>query len=124
MVGMSTTIGHNVLCLLKQNNKKQNDLAMALGVSKQVMSNMLSGSRMVNAFELNKIASFFNVPMESLITSINGEENVDAVHVFMGEVKSKEARDSLKIVDELADMVLFYARLRDNAEKMNKAWDD
>ena len=49
MVGMNATISNNVLMLLKQNGKKQNELADALGVSKQVMSNMLSGSRMINA---------------------------------------------------------------------------
>ena len=49
MVGMNAAISNNVLMLLKQNEKKQNELADALGVSKQVMSNMLSGSRMINA---------------------------------------------------------------------------
>ena len=63
MIGMNATISNNVLKMLKQNGKKQNELAEALGISKQVMSNMLSGTRMINAIELHQIADFFHVRM-------------------------------------------------------------
>lgn len=123
MVGMNATISSNVLTLLKQNGKKQNDLAEALGISKQVMSNMLSGSRMINAIELHQIADYFHVSMESLMKSPVDVQNVNAVHAFMGEVKTTAARKSLEIADEVADMVLFYARMRSNAEEMDQAWE-
>ena len=124
MVGMNATISNNVLTLLKQNGKKQNDLAEVLGISKQVMSNMLSGSRMINAIELHQIADYFHVSMESLMKSPVDVQNVNAVHAFMGEVKTTAARKSLEIADEVADMVLFYARMRSNAEEMDQAWED
>ncbi|MBR1707772.1 MAG: helix-turn-helix transcriptional regulator [Clostridia bacterium] len=123
MVGMNATISNNVLTLLKQNGKKQNDLAEVLGISKQVMSNMLSGSRMINAVELHQIADYFHVSMESLMKSPVDAKNVNAVHAFMGEVKTTAARKSLEIADEVADMVLFYARMRSNAEEMDQAWE-
>ena len=123
MVGMNATISSNVLTLLKQNGKKQNDLAEALGISKQVMSNMLSGSRMINAIELHQIADYFHVSMESLMKSPVDVQNVNAVHAFMGEVKTTAARKSLEIADEVADMLLFYARMRSNAEEMDQAWE-
>ena len=123
MVGMYATISNNVLTLLKQNGKKQNDLAEVLGISKQVMSNMLSGSRMINAVELHQIADYFHVSMESLMKSPVDAKNVNAVHAFMGEVKTTAARKSLEIADEVADMVLFYARMRSNAEEMDQAWE-
>ena len=123
MVGMNATISNNVLTLLKQNGKKQNDLAEVLGISKQVMSNMLSGSRMINAVELHQIADYFHVSMESLMKSPVYAKNVNAVHAFMGEVKTTAARKSLEIADEVADMVLFYARMRSNAEEMDQAWE-
>ena len=123
MVGMTATISNNVLTLLKQNGKKQNDLAEALGISKQVMSNMLTGSRMINAIELHQIADFFHVSMESLMKTSADVKNVNAVHAFMGEVNSEAARRSLEIADEMADMVLFYARMRSNAEEMDRTWE-
>ena len=123
MVGMNTVISNNILMLLKQNGKKQNELAEALGISKQVMSNMLSGSRMINAIELHQMADFFHVTMESLIKTSSAAKDFNAVHAFMGEVKTPAARRSLEIADEMADMVLFYARVRSNAEELDKAWE-
>lgn len=123
MVGMNATISNNVLKLLKKNGKKQNDLAEALGISKQVMSNMLSGSRMINAVELHQIAEFFRVPMEKLMESSSDVTGANAVHAFMGEVKSDAARQSLKIADELADMILFYKRVSSNALEMEQTWE-
>ena len=123
MVGMNATISNNVLTLLKQNGKKQNDLAEALGISKQVMSNMLSGSRMINAIELHQIADYFHVSMESLMKSPVDVKNINAVHAFMGKVNTASARKSLEIADEVADMLLFYARIRSNAEEMDQAWE-
>ena len=98
-------------------------MAEALGISKQVMSNMLSGSRMINAVELRQMADFFHVSMESLMKSPAGTKDVNAVHAFMGEVRTPSARNSLEIADEMADMVLFYARMRSNAEELDKAWE-
>ncbi len=123
MVGINTVISNNILMLLKQNGKKQNELAEALGISKQVMSNMLSGSRMINAIELHQMADFFHVTMESLIKTPSVAKDVNAVHAFMGEVKTPAARRSLEIADEMADMVLFYARVRSNAEELDRTWE-
>lgn len=123
MGGMNATISNNVLMLLKQNGKKQNELANALGVSKQVMSNMLSGSRMINAVELRQIAGFFHVSMENLMEAPAERKNTNVIHAFMGEVKTSSARKSLEIADEMANLVLFYARVRENAEEMEKAWE-
>lgn len=50
-------------------------------------------------------------------------DSMDAIHVFMGEVKTPAAKKSLKIADKLADMILYYARLRENAEQMNQSWE-
>lgn len=123
MVGINATISNNIQMLLRQNGKKQNDLADALGVSKQIVSNMLSGNRMINAVELRKIADFFDVTMEKLMEASEDADSMDAIHVFMGEVKTPAARKSLEIADKLADMILYYARLRENAEQMNQSWE-
>ncbi len=123
MTGINAIICTNIVTLLRKNGKRQNDLADTIGVSKQIMSNMLGGKRIISAVELRSIADFFGVTMEKLMESSEGSENMDAIHVFMGEVKTPEARKSLEIADKLADMVLYYARLRENAEEMNQAWE-
>ncbi len=122
MTGINAIISNNVLALLKEKGLKQTDLARAMGVSRQVMSNMLTGSRMINAVELQKMAEFFHVSMDSLMKAPTiGKDN--AVPAFMGEVKSTSARKSLEIAFEMADMAIFYARMKTNAEKQDGAWE-
>ena len=123
MTNPSIVISNNIALLLKKNGKKQNDLADILGVSKQIVSNMVNGSRMINAVELHKIADFFNVTMESLMEAPDGIPDNNAIHAFMGEVKTPEARESLAVADEIADMIIFYANAGANMEKMMEPWE-
>lgn len=123
MVNMNEAISNNIINIMKQNGKKQVELAGYLGVSKQVISKMLSGARMINAIELHKIAEFLNVSMESLVKAPETVHETNAVKVFMGKVESEEAKEGLKIADEIADMICFYARIRENAEEMMQPWE-
>lgn len=68
MVKASEIISNNIMNIMKQNGKKQIDLADYLGVSKQVISKMLTGGRMINAIELQKISEFLGTSMENLVT--------------------------------------------------------
>ena len=67
MVNMNEIISNNIITSMKQSGKKQIDLAGYLGVSKQIVSKMLSGARIISAMELQKISKFLNVSMESLV---------------------------------------------------------
>lgn len=122
MVDMNAVIAGNIMNKLKEKGKKQIELADALGVSKQTMSKMLSGSRVINAVELNKIAEFFDVPMEELVSIPDIEHDKDVVRAFMGKVETESAKKALEIIDELADLVIFHAGVRENAESMMKPW--
>lgn len=123
MVNMNEIISNNIINIMKQNGKKQIDLAGYLGVSKQIISKMLSGVRVINAVELQKIAEFLGVSMESLVRIPGIIPETNAVKAFMGRVESTEAKEGLKIADEIADMICFYARTRENAEKMLQPWE-
>jgi transcriptional regulator with XRE-family HTH domain len=123
MVNMNEIISNNIINIMKQNGKKQIDLAGYLGVSKQIISKMLSGVRVINAVELQKIAEFLGVSMESLVKIPQVIPETNAVKAFMGRVESTEAKEGLKIADEIADMICFYARTRKNAEKMLQPWE-
>ncbi|MCD7863483.1 MAG: helix-turn-helix domain-containing protein [Lachnospiraceae bacterium] len=122
MVDMNVTIANNIVNKLKENGKKQVDLADALGVSKQTVSKMLSGTRIINAVELSRIADFCNVSMEELVAFPQNVPDSNAVRAFMGKVGSASAKQALEIVDELADLVVFHAGVRENAELMMKPW--
>ena len=123
MVNVSEIISNNIMSMMKQNGKKQIDLAVYLGVSKQVVSKMLTGGRMINAIELQKISEFLGTSMESLVKRPEAIVETNAVRAFMGRVESQEARNGLGIADEIANLICFYARTRENAEEMMKPWE-
>lgn len=123
MVNASEIISNNIMNIMKQNGKKQIDLAEYLGVSKQVVSKMLTGGRMINAVELQKISEFLGTAMENLVKRPEILKETNAIKAFMGKVETQEAKDGLGIADEVANLICFYARTRENAEKMMKPWE-
>lgn len=123
MVDMNAIIASNILRILKQQNKKQIDLADALHTNKQTVSKMLNGTRMINAIELKHIADFLSVKMEELTKIQRNTVDTDIAHAFMGKVESEQAENALKIADTLSDMIMFHNRVRKNAASMMEAWD-
>lgn len=124
MVDMSMIIANNIMNYLKKQNKKQTDMACAIGTTKQTVNKMLNGSRMVSAIELKKIADYLGVKMEELTYITDTEQEVNVVHAFMGKVESQQAKRTLEIADELSDMILFHKRVRENGTDMLEAWGD
>ena len=124
MIDMNVIIANNIITIMKKQNKKQIDLAKNIGISKQCVSKMLNGSRTINAIELNRIATFLNVSMDTLanIPNVINENNI--VHAFMGRVASKEEKQALEIADKLSDMILFHKKIRDNGVKSMRVWEE
>ena len=92
-------------------------------MSKQIISKMLSGARLINAIELQKISEFLSVSMESLVKVPEVLPETNAVKAFMGKVESREAKKGLQIADEFADIICFYARSCEYADEMMKPWE-
>lgn len=111
MVDMNIIIAKNISYALKNAGKKQYELAEAMNCSKQIVSNMLSGSRTINAIELKKIAEFCSVSMESLVAMPEKPVETNVVRAFMGQVKTDEAKKGIEIADKLIDMYLFHSRV-------------
>ena len=124
MIDMNMIIAGNIQALLKKQNKKQTDLAEALGTNKQTVNKMLNGARMINAIELKSISEYLGVKMEELTKISSKYKDTDIVHAFMGKVQSEEARHALEIADELSDMILFHKRVRENGTAMMTPWGD
>lgn len=124
MVDMNMVIAKNILAYMKKQNKKQTDLADALGTTKQTVSKMMSGSRMINAIELKRIADYLCVRMDELTRIQEEDVELNVVHAFMGKVTSQEAKHALKVADELSDMILFHRKTRENGITMLESWGD
>lgn len=123
MINMNEVISSNIMGYLKQAGKKQIDLANYLGVSKQVISNMLGGTRTINAVELQQIASYFHIPMDKLVVIPRQVIETNVVRAFMGKVGSDAAKKGLEIADQVADMICFYATANESAEEMMQPWE-
>ena len=123
MVNVNKVIGNNITSHLKENGKKQIDLANHLGVSKQVVSNMLGGARAINAAELQQIAAYFHTTMEKLVVMPAEIQDTDVIRAFLGKVETEEAKKGLEIADQIADMICFYANANETAKKMMQPWE-
>lgn len=124
MLDMSAIIAHNILALLKKNNIKQTQLATALKTNKQTVNKMLNGTRIINAAELKAIAEYFNVKMEDLTNIEDSVVDTNIAHAFMGKVQSENAKEALRIADELSDMILFHSKVRENGADMMLPWEN
>lgn len=124
-MSMNEVIAMNISNLLKASKKKQQDLAEALHMSKQTISKMLNGARMISAPELSQIANYFNVSMDSLV-----QEKAPVVYspikVFMGEVKSAGGKAAIETAERLMDLYSFHHKFqtKEYINKCNQVWSD
>lgn len=123
MVDINVVVANNIMDQMKKNNTKQIELANAIGVTKQIMSKMLNGSRLISIAELHKIADYFKVQMDDLMKSYDVPSDMSVMRAFMGKVGSEAAREALRTADELADMIIFHANARENAKVMSETWE-
>ena len=123
MVDINIVVANNIMAQMKMHNTKQIDLANAIHVSKQIMSKMLSGSRLISVAELHKIADYFHITMDDLLQNSEETTEVDVMRAFMGKVGPEEAREALRTADKLADMIIFHANVRENAKDMSEKWE-
>jgi len=123
MANMNETIVNNILSAMRRNAMKQVDLAAKINVSKQVMSKMLSGDRMINAVELAAIAKAINTSVDELVKLPDHRPEVNVIRAFMGDVNTPEAKRGLEIADEIADLICFHSKCRENGERMMRPWE-
>lgn len=123
MININPIITNNIMDQMKQHNTKQIALAKAIGVKKQVMSKMLNGSRLISIVELRRIADYFHIQMNDLMKLSTVSENDNVIQNLMCRVNSEAARQALRTADELADMIIFHANVRENAQSMMLPWD-
>lgn len=123
MIDMKNVIAQNILKLLKSQNKKQTELAEAIGTNKQTINKILNGSRMINAIELKDIAEFFEVKMEDLTRIPKVYNDKDITYVFMGKITSEQGKEALKHANDLSNLIIFHKKVRSNGTAMSEKWD-
>lgn len=79
---------------------------------------------MIHAGELRKIAEFCGTTMEELTSVPQNYEETDVFHVFMGQVKTEEAQQSIQDIDTLIDLILFHNRANENGLAMREEWTE
>lgn len=117
-------IANNIQAVLTRQNKRQVDLAAAIGVSRQTMSKIMAGGRTISAMELSRIAEYLHVSMESLVRLPQNSVDTNVAHVFMGRVNTDEAREAIRIADKISDMIVYYDHIIENNEIMEQPWED
>ena len=123
MTGVNVIVARNILAQMKAHKTKQTELADAIGVTKQAMSKMLNGTRLISIAELQRIAAYFHVHVDHLMKAPSMDDEANVIRAFKGKVGTDAAREALSIADELADLIIFHARVRENARKMSETWE-
>lgn len=98
-------VGNNILSILSAQGKTQQFLAEQLGVSKQVMSKIISGSKLINVAEISKIAEILNVSADVLL-SVKPVEEPKHNFSFMGKVKNEDTKKKIEILKTVIDEIL------------------
>lgn len=98
-------VGNNIQKVLAEQGKTQQFLAEQLGVSKQVMSKIVSGSKAINVAEISKIASVLDVSTDCLL-SVQKEQKSVHNFSFMGKVKNEGTKKKIEFLQTVIDEIL------------------
>ena len=105
-------VGNNIQNILLRQGKTQQFLADQLGVSKQVMSKIISGSKAINVEEISNIARNLNVEIEELL-AVKTKKEESHYFSFMGRVENEDTRKKIELLKEVIDEILFLEEYAD-----------
>ena len=90
-------VGANIQRQLDIKGFTQQNLADALGISKQVMNKIIKGSKAINVNELAKIASVVGTTTDELLMVQGEPASVDSLS-FMGSVTDEETLEKVNLM--------------------------
>ena len=96
-------VGNNIQSILSVQGKTQQFLAEQLGISKQVMSKIITGAKAINVAEISKIANVLNVSVDRLLET----------SVIQGQVKSASTKQKIEILQKIIDEILWLEEYAD-----------
>lgn len=111
MIDMNIIIASNIGLALKNAGKDYCELADSLNYAAQMVKDILSGSRAVDANELEQIADFCNVSTQTLVGLPAAPVETNVIRSFIAQMKTDEARNGIEIADRIIDMYLFHSHV-------------
>lgn len=121
MIDIKEVIAFNIRKYLAGVDKTEKDLARYLDVSEKDLRKMLNSSEMLSVKELQSIADYFDLEIKDLAI-IPDEPIPSVVQNLKKQVTSKEAKEGIEILDELADKIIFYKNVKEKSERMKETW--
>ena len=97
-------VGANILSKIESRGMTQQNLADALGISKQVMNKIIKGSKAINVNELAKIASVIGTTTDELLTVSGEPVSADSMS-FMGSVTDDETLEKIELMRSAIDEI-------------------
>lgn len=97
-------VGANILSKIESMGMTQQNLADALGISKQVMNKIIKGSKAINVNELAKIASIIGTTTDELLTVTGEPVSADSMS-FMGTVTDDETLKKIELMRSAIDEI-------------------
>lgn len=98
-------VGYNIQQLLKERSMTQQALADVMGISKQVMSKIVSGAKAINVAEISRIASALGTTVDRLLVPVSRTTEVEAFS-FMGKIKNDRTREKITVLNEVIREIL------------------
>lgn len=105
-------VGSNIQNTLISQGKTQQYLAEQLGISKQVMSKIISGAKAINVAEISKIASILKVSADALLAVEPVQESTHSFS-FMGKIKNEQTREKIEFLRKVIDEILMLEEYAD-----------
>lgn len=97
-------VGANIQKQINIKGFTQQNLADALGISKQVMNKIIKGNKAINVNELAKIASVIGTTTDELLTADEESGATDSLS-FMGSVTDEETLGKVNLIRSAIDEI-------------------
>lgn len=107
-------VGRNIQTFLGAKGKTQQNLADAMGISKQVMSKIINGNKAINVNEITKIAEYLEISVDDILSVDSEMDYSESVVDFMGLIGDDSAREKVEHIMDAIDEIFLLEELIDD----------
>lgn len=99
-------VGANILNTLQSKDLTQQMLADRLGISKQVMSKIINGTKAINVLEIKQIAKSLEISVDSLLRPSALTQPIEAFN-YMGKLNNVSTQKKIEHVNKVIEEIIF-----------------
>ena len=107
-------VGRNIQTFLGAKGKTQQNLADAMGISKQVMSKIINGNKAINVNEITKIAEYLEISVDDILSVESQMDCSESVVDFMGLISDDSEREKVEHIMDAIDEIFLLEELIDD----------